>query len=79
MLIITGYKKIVIAPRPDKRLDFCGGEFDTLYGRVGSRWEYLDGEKIKFNFTVPCNTTAKIILPNGETYEKGSGKYEFII
>jgi alpha-L-rhamnosidase len=61
------------------RLEFCEGEFDTLYGRVGSSWEYLSNGKIKIVATVPCNTTAKIILPNGEIHERASGKYEFVI
>lgn len=75
----VGYKKITVEPHPDKRLDFCGGEFDTPYGRVGSKWEYLDDGRVKYTVLVPCNTTASIILPNGDAYEKASGRYEFII
>jgi alpha-L-rhamnosidase len=74
-----GYKKITLRPIPSKRLDYLGGEFDTPHGRVGAKWEHLDGGKTKYSFTVPCNTTATIILPNGETYEKNSGRYEFTV
>ncbi len=74
-----GYKQILLTPTPDGRLDFCDGEFDTPYGKVASRWEYIDNGKVKYTFKVPCNTKAKIILPNDSIYDVGSGTYEFTL
>ncbi len=76
---LGAYKRSVIAPKPDKRLQSCFTEFDTPYGKIASGWEYTDGNKLKVTVKIPCNTVSKIILPDGKTYEKGSGEYTWEI
>ena len=46
------------------------------YGTIETNWERKDGE-LKLNVTVPCNTTATVVLPDGSSHEVGSGKYSF--
>lgn len=72
-----GYQRIVIQPVPDKRLTFAQASIKTMYGLVKSRWEEKEG-KIHYTVTVPCNTTAEFIFPDGRREELGSGTYSFV-
>ena len=72
-----GYQRIVIQPVPDKRLTFAQASIKTMYGSVKSRWEEKEG-KIHYTVTVPCNTTAEFIFPDGRREELGSGTYSFV-
>lgn len=74
-VIEPGYKKIRIQPQPDTSLNFATASFDSPYGLVSSGWERKGG-KITVKVTIPCNTSAEIILP-GITKTVGSGKHEF--
>jgi len=74
----VAYKNSIISPKPDKRLKNCYCEFETAYGKIASGWEYKNN-RIIFIITIPCNTTSKIILPNGETHYVGSGNHTFEI
>ncbi len=74
--IEPGYKKILIRPVTDKRIDYAEGSIDTVYGIVSSSWR-KENSKFVLEVEIPANTTAKIVLPDGRTEEKGSGKYCF--
>ena len=40
--------------------------FQTMQGEIAADWK-RDGENFTMGVTIPCNTAAEIILPNGET------------
>ena len=63
-----GFKNIVMAPKPDKRLGFVKAEYETPCGLVKSAWKY-EGDKWVWDFTVPAGATASVTLP-GETAAK---------
>ncbi|MDO4365861.1 MAG: family 78 glycoside hydrolase catalytic domain [bacterium] len=64
-----GFKTIVMAPKPDRRLGSVKAEYRTpAGGLVTSAWRY-EGDKWIWNFTVPAGSTAKVTLP-GETEKK---------
>lgn len=67
----AGYKHIQIKPHIDKRFGFLKAGIDTRCGRVSSYW-YIKGDKVYFEFEIPENTVAEIVLPNGK-YETVSG------
>ncbi len=71
-----GYKHFYLKPVPGGNLQYADSIFKSPYGVIGSKW-YKDEEKIKYEFEVPCNTTATIILPDGRREEVGSGIYKF--
>lgn len=71
-----GFKKIVIEPRVDSRLNWAKRSFLSEYGTIISEWERED-EHFRLNVTIPCNTTAEIILPDGTRHLRGSGSYQF--
>ena len=72
----AGYKRVTIAPKPDKRLEFVDCSIETPYGVLESNWYYKD-ERVYFEFSVPPKVSATIVLPNGSHYSVGSGRYNF--
>jgi alpha-L-rhamnosidase len=72
----AGFKHILIKPLPDASLSWAKHSFHSVYGEIVSDWKREGGEFI-LNVTIPCNTTATVVLPNGESHEVGSGMYTF--
>lgn len=73
---ITAYDgRIVIRPYPDERLGYAKGNYLSPFGKIASSWKYTD-HAIEFEFEIPANAEAEIILPNGERYTAGAGKHK---
>ena len=69
-----GYRNIIMAPVPDKRLGFVKAEYKSRAGLVKSAWRY-DGDKWIWDFTVPDGATAIVTLPgetSGKPYDAGT-------
>lgn len=73
-----GENRFVIAPTPGGTLRFAEGSYQSLYGKVTSRWERKN-EKIIFTITIPANCTAEICLPDGSCRTAGTGRHEYEI
>lgn len=58
----AGYKKIIIDPVTDNRLQFAEAAHHSVYGQIVSRWEVNNG-RFHLKVVIPANTTAKIYLP----------------
>jgi alpha-L-rhamnosidase len=58
-----GFREIVIRPRPDSRMTYARGEYDSVYGRIVSEWTAKPGEPFSLHVTIPANTTARVVLP----------------
>ena len=67
-----------ISPVPSPVLGYAGAEWNSPLGRVSSAWKY-DGDTIHFTFSVPANTEADIILPDGTEKTVPAGDYTFEI
>lgn len=72
----AGYKKIRIQPLMDKRMTHAKSSHKTPYGVAATDWSTNNGH-FTMTVKVPCNTTAEIVLPNGQKTKVGSGTYEF--
>ena len=70
------YKKIRIEPKAPKALTHVNCTYETERGIIVSNWKRTD-EGFKLHVEIPANCTAEVVLPNGETYNVGSGKYDF--
>ena len=70
------YKKIAIAPHPDKRLGYADAQIESRQGKVRSYW-YYKGDKVYYEFEVPAGATAEITLPSGYTTTVGEGIHHF--
>lgn len=69
-----GFRHIVIEPKPDERLSWARRDYLTEQGYVRCSWEKTESG-LKVNVSIPCNTGALIILPDGTRHETGSGNY----
>jgi alpha-L-rhamnosidase len=56
------YGKVVIAPQPGGKLTRAAVAYDSIRGRIESRWQQK-GRRFELAVTVPANTTATVILP----------------
>lgn len=57
-----GFKQIIIQPQMPGDLSWAGGHYDSVYGRIASRWQ-LEGDQLTMAVTIPANTTATIHVP----------------
>ncbi|MCR5354490.1 MAG: alpha-L-rhamnosidase, partial [Lachnospiraceae bacterium] len=71
-----GFKTFKIAPVIDERIIFAKRTYETEYGKISVEWR-KENEEFLMDVIVPCNTTATIVLPDGECHECGSGFYHF--
>lgn len=69
-----GYRSIRFAPRPGGGFTHAGAEHETPYGRASISWR-IDDDLLQVDVVVPTGTTATVELPDGETYEVGSGSH----
>jgi alpha-L-rhamnosidase len=58
----SGYKQIIIAPKPGGGLTSASAELETMYGKIRSSWK-LNGKVFDLEVAIPANTTAKVVLP----------------
>jgi len=59
-----GFKKIVLKPEPDSRLQYAKGAVKTAMGLVECGWEYKADGKLCVTASIPFNTSATITLPD---------------
>nr|WP_319267725.1 glycoside hydrolase family 78 protein [uncultured Draconibacterium sp.] len=57
-----GYKKFILAPNPGGGLITVNAEFDSMYGKIVSDWNIIDGQ-MTYKIEVPANTSAEVVLP----------------
>lgn len=76
-----GFRRIAMAPKPDRRLGHVKVEYRSAAGLVKSFWRY-DGDKWTWEFTVPEGSVADVTLP-GETvsreYASGSHRVNAVL
>ena len=58
----AGFRNVIMAPKPDRRLGFVKAEYKSAAGVVKSAWRYEGGKWI-WDFTVPRISTASVTLP----------------
>jgi alpha-L-rhamnosidase len=71
-----GYARLRIEPRPLHGFDSASAEHLTPYGTARSGWS-RDGDVVRVTATVPPNTTAVVTLPDGRSFDVGSGAHEW--
>lgn len=69
-----GFKHIIMAPIPDKRLGYVKAEYNSAAGLIKSAWRY-EGEQWIWDFTIPEGTTATVTVPGedcSQIYQSGT-------
>ena len=73
------YKHIVLKPAFDiQDCEWANVSYDSPYGTIKSHWRKTL-QHLEWDVTIPCNTTAEVCLPNGETKTVGSGSHHFSV
>jgi alpha-L-rhamnosidase len=71
------FKHILIHAHPGGNLTHASASFDSIHGKIATDWT-LDHGTFSLAVTIPVNTTATILLPDGETKSPiASGSYHF--
>jgi alpha-L-rhamnosidase len=74
-----GYRKLEIRPVPGGGLTHASARHRTPYGVAAVSWR-LAGGVLEVEATVPPNTTARVLLPDGrEPFEVGSGTHRWTL
>ena len=71
-----GFRKILIQPEPDSSLTQSRCVYQSVYGEIGCAWIQA-GQRFTMKVTIPCNTSAIVVLPDGTEHEVESGVHEF--
>jgi alpha-L-rhamnosidase len=72
-----GYRKLRVSPRPGPGITSASATHETPYGPAAVSWS-VDGSAFTLEVTVPPNTTAEVLLPDGgAVVEVGSGRHTF--
>ena len=71
---VDGENHFTIAPRPGGHFTHARASCQSVYGLVESGWE-RNGDHYTFTIIIPCNTTARICLPDGSDHQVGAGRY----
>ena len=61
---VAGERRFVIAPKVGGHITYAECAYDSVYGKVAVRWQKAENS-IKYTITIPSNTEAEIILPDG--------------
>lgn len=70
----AGFTDIVIAPHPDKRLEWLEASIETKNGLVSSKWSYTIDGGVRYEITVPSK--AQLVI-DGEQKEVEKGCHIF--
>jgi alpha-L-rhamnosidase len=60
-----GFKKVLIKPNVVGNLHWVNCHFDSVHGRIASRW-HRQGRRLTLEVTIPANTTATIHVPTND-------------
>lgn len=74
----VGYKKILLKPHIPANIDYVNSTFESIYGRIVSSWR-KSGNQIIYDFEIPGNTTADVLVPgSSQPVPYPSGRYQII-
>ena len=74
-LAAPGFRHFFLQPLPDPRVPSVKASYDSAGGLIESAWEYGPDGKWTWTYTIPANTTATVILPDGRAFERKAGTY----
>lgn len=73
-----GFKRIIMKPIPDKRLEFVNAEYNSAAGIIKSSWKY-EGDQWIWDFTIPEGAVAFVTLPGeSQAHEYRAGSYQIV-
>lgn len=73
-----GENRFILCPLPGGSFQYAKAEYQSLYGNISAGWEKGQNSTI-FTCTVPENTQALLLLPNGEKHTLSPGTHQYTI
>ena len=61
----VGFERLLLRPEPVGNLTSASGYYDSIRGRIESRWR-IEVDRFYWNVTVPPNTAAEVHVPTGD-------------
>ena len=68
-----GFKRVLIAPQPTKKLNWLSAKIQTRHGIISSAW-YKNDDSFRYEITTPVDAT---IIIEGKEYNLKKGSYVF--
>jgi alpha-L-rhamnosidase len=62
----TGFRRARLAPKPDKALQWAKARYQSAAGLYTSGWQIGKQGNLTFEFTIPFNAEAHVVLPDAE-------------
>lgn len=75
-ITVAGENKFRIAPMPGGNFSFAKTEYQSIFGKVSCGWKKTKNGW-EYTVSVPANTTAEVILPDGRRKSLIAGEYTF--
>lgn len=75
-ITVAGENRFHVAPVPGGSFTFAKAKYKSIYGEIESGWEKT-GNIWKYTISVPANTAAEVILPDGRKETVGAGVHTF--
>jgi alpha-L-rhamnosidase len=76
----VAFRHLLIRPRPGGRLTWAQASYDSVRGRIATRWEIAAGE-LRLEVEIPPGAEATVHVPTTEpeatVHRIGSGRYSF--
>lgn len=73
---VDGENHFVIAPCPGGSFRYAGAVYNSVFGKVESRWVRENGE-IRYSVSIPANCSADLVLPGEKPKTLYTGSYVF--
>ena len=67
--LATGFRCTRITPKPDKSMQWAKASYRSAVGLFESGWAIEDDGKLTFEFTIPFNAEAQVVLPDAKVGE----------
>ncbi|WNS46668.1 glycoside hydrolase family 78 protein [Paenibacillus sp. MMS20-IR301] len=69
-----GFKHTVIRPQPGGKLTSVKAGYESLYGRIETRWQRSADGVFRLTVEIPANTTATVYLPGSGAQAESAGQ-----
>jgi alpha-L-rhamnosidase len=66
---VTGFRRARLAPKPDKALQWARASYRSAAGLYESSWKIGEVGELIFEFVIPFNAEAQVILPDAKKGE----------
>lgn len=66
---VTGFRHALIAPKPDKSLQWARARYRSAAGFYESGWRIDEAGQLAIEIIIPFNTSARVVLPDAQMGE----------